>query len=238
MKNIKTLEHFLLESKNSAMKYLTNWCGMDERTFYHFLDMDKTPTKKYVEKMCEFYCDGETDGINIFHELIRLNIPNVDVNSIETLSDVADIIEEYKLSGKRERIKLDPSLDGGVLVFQNERFDVIYIQDENSSCYYGKGTKWCISANQSGGINMWNDNNYADLNFYFVFDYQIMDKSLKRLAVGVPNQKGLETIVWNSRNNQTGTRVNMDYLYEQGIPENVFKHHKQLKKNKKNNVKI
>jgi hypothetical protein len=228
MKNIKTLEHFLLESKNSAMRYLRSGC-MDEDTFYDFLDMDKTPTKKFVEKMCQFYCEGEDGGyvFDIFSELMRLKIFDFDINSVETLSDIADIIEDYKLSGKRERVKLDPSLDGGVLVFQNERFDVLYIKDENSSCYYGRGTKWCISANQEGGINMWDDPQYEHLNFYFVFDYQTMDKSLKRLAVGVPNQNDVGTIVWNSRDNQTGTRVNIQYLYDQGIPENIFKYHEE-----------
>ena len=60
-----------------------------------------------------------------------------------------------------------------------------------ASCYYGFGTKWCISATQSENYYI----SYADrgIEFYFIIDKLPTEKVFNKLAVAVyPNSKDVE----------------------------------------------
>ena len=66
-------------------------------------------------------------------------------------------------------------------IYEDERFLVIVPQSKEASCYYGKGTKWCISASDSK--NYWDDYTGRDKWFVFIFDGQAAEPNFAKIAI-------------------------------------------------------
>jgi hypothetical protein len=229
MKNIKSLQEFLFESKSSAKKRFLDRELISEEIFNTFLEIDTTPTKKFIEKMCEFFVAGSTqeDIIQTFQKATQSKI-KFDISLIKSLSELQGILSREGLSANRNKLQLSANEKGAEITYEDDRFLVLYITTEQASKKYGKGTKWCISAERD---NMWRDYKVGGSVFYFIFDYKTKLKSLSKIAVEVLNHDSIYSYfkIWNTTDNKSGKIVDIDYIYsELGIPESTFSKHKEI----------
>jgi predicted nuclease with TOPRIM domain len=98
-------------------------------------------------------------------EKISSNLPKTDINSYKNLTEVYQALNDYANRPRREYKKVD----GGNVVYDDDRFFIVNPQTHQASCYYGKGTKWCTAADSNHQFNHYNQDGKL---FY------ILDKSL------------------------------------------------------------
>lgn len=83
---------------------------------------------------------------------ISSNLPLTDINSYKSLEQVASALTDYANRPKRDY----KEMEGGKVVFDDGRFFVVNPQTHQSSCHYGKGTKWCTVADSDHQFNHYN----------------------------------------------------------------------------------
>jgi signal peptidase I len=235
MKNIISIEQFLFESKATAKKRFLDRGLVSEEIFDRFLDVDTTPTKKFIEKMCEFFVAGSSEGdvVETFEKVISLSerqILSFDISLIKSLSELQSLVsskENYKSRSEKRFI----AQKGAEVTYEDDRFLVLYITTKDASKKYGKGTKWCISAEKD---NQW-DYYYKNRGsrFYFIIDYKTKFKTLSKIAVEF-DEYNKDVTVWNTTDNKGGKLIDFNYIDNQlGIPESAFNKHNEIMKFKK-----
>lgn len=130
------------------------------------------------------------DSVSAFNKGIKLGwVTNSDIESYKTLEDLEESVQGLPQHSKTELKK--QAKKSSKLIYKNDRFTIIQPESMEASCYYGFGTKWCISATQSENYYK----SYADrgIEFYFIMDKLPTEKVFNKLAVAVyPNSKDVE----------------------------------------------
>jgi len=232
MKNIKSIEEFLFESKSSAKKRFLDRGLVSVEVFDRFLEVDITPTKKFIEKMCEFFVAGEviTDIVNTFEKTISLSnrqILNFDISLIKSLSELQSLISEKETYQTRsERISF--AREGAEVTYEDSRFKILYITTKEASCYYGVRDKWCISYTKSNEKNKWDSYyNVYNSRFYFILDNNPEIDEWGKLAVEFKEDGDI--VVWDSDDQDDSGDMDIFYILEEyGLPISIFKYHKDL----------
>ena len=98
-------------------------------------------------------------------EKISSNLPKTDINQYGGLTELLTSLSEYESKSKRNIRKVQ----GGNVVYEDDRFFIVNPLTHDASCYYGKGTKWCTAADSNHQFNQYNQDGKL---FY------ILDKSL------------------------------------------------------------
>lgn len=97
---------------------------------------------------------------------ISSNLPITDLYQYKTDDQLYSALDEYE--NKQRRVVRQ--VEGGNVVFEDDKFFVVNPLNHKTSCYYGKGTKWCTSAEENNQFNRYNEDGKL---FY------IIDKRLK-----------------------------------------------------------
>lgn len=129
--------------KSIAPKYL-DWVGkvMDEINF------DET-FSKVVPTVTRF-------------NNISTNLPQTDINQYNSFNELYDSITKYD-----SRIRRDvKQVKGGNVVYDDGVFFVVNPLNYESSCYYGKGTKWCTAAETDSHFKRYNE----DGKLFYIID--------------------------------------------------------------------
>jgi hypothetical protein len=129
--------------KSIAPKYL-DWVGkvMDEINF------DET-FSKVVPTVTRF-------------NNISTNLPQTDINQYKSFNELYDSITKYD-----SRIRRDiKQVQGGNVVYDDGVFFVVNPLNYESSCYYGKGTKWCTAAETDSHFKRYNE----DGKLFYIID--------------------------------------------------------------------
>jgi hypothetical protein len=100
-------------------------------------------------------------AINKF-ENISTNLPKTDIYQYKNLNELLTDIEIYENRSRRDVKKVE----GGNVVFDDGRFFVVNPLDHKSSCYYGRGTKWCTAAETDTQFNRYNE----DGKLFYIID--------------------------------------------------------------------
>jgi len=108
---------------------------------------------------------------NLFSSLNRFdaissNLTKTDINDYKNLNELISAIRDYDNKTRRNFREVP----GGVVVYEDDRFFVVNPLTKDSSCYYGKGTKWCTAASTDDQFTKYNEDGKL---FY------ILDKKLK-----------------------------------------------------------
>ena len=83
-------------------------------------------------------------------------------------STIQDALDAKEASDEKKRSKSEKEV-----LFDDETYLVMVPQSLGASCYYGKGTKWCISAKEQ---NMYNDYSMRGWKFVFAINKKTGDK--------------------------------------------------------------
>ena len=93
---------------------------------------------------------------------ISSNLPLTDINSYNNLEQLAKALADYA-NRPRSEVK---KVEGGNVVYEDPRFFVVNPLTHQSSCYYGKGTKWCTAADSDYQFKQYND----DAKLFYILD--------------------------------------------------------------------
>lgn len=105
--------------------------------------------------------DKLVDAVKKF-VLIGSNLPVTDLYQYPNSTKLFQALADYENKAKRTIRKVE----GGNVVYDDSRFFVVNPLTHESSCYYGKGTKWCTSAESNSHFNRYNE----DGKLFYVID--------------------------------------------------------------------
>jgi hypothetical protein len=101
------------------------------------------------------------EAIKIFDKIYS-NLPITDLYQYKNIGQLLSAISEYSNKQRRTVRKVE----GGNVVYEDERFFVVNPLTYKSSCYYGKGTKWCTASNTNEQFNKYN----IDGKLFYIID--------------------------------------------------------------------
>lgn len=105
--------------------------------------------------------DKLVDAIKKFVS-IGSNLPVTDLYQYPNSAKLFQALADYDNKARRTVRKVE----GGNVVYDDSRFFVVNPLTHESSCYYGKGTKWCTSASSNSSFNRYNE----DGKLFYVID--------------------------------------------------------------------
>ena len=123
-------------------------------------------------------------------EKISSNLSKTDIYEYQSIDEIYNAIQEYENRQRRE-VKQVP---GGNVVYEDGRFFIVNPLTYESSCYYGKGTKWCTAANTDDNFHRYND----DGKLFYVIDTQL-PTSNPYYKVAILKKFDGETIYWDAK---------------------------------------
>ena len=94
--------------------------------------------------------------------LIGSNLPVTDLYQYPNTTKLFQALADYENKTRRTVRKVE----GGNVVYDDSRFFVVNPLTQESSCYYGKGTKWCTAAESNSHFNRYNE----DGKLFYVID--------------------------------------------------------------------
>lgn len=193
--NLNQISDLLLEGRKEDIlkKY-----GIDEETtdiINYFSDKDPSGNNKYLEWMFKNWAglgknrdysplDTEVvDVIELFHKNIQ-RIKNKDINSYSFLK-LKETVKEAEEKRKMSELKKEAKKQKTV-IYDDDRWLVVSPHSWKASCYYGAGTKWCVTSKDTS--THWN--NYSkNSTFFYIIDktktkknkyYKVAYRQLKR----------------------------------------------------------
>ena len=95
-------------------------------------------------------------------EKISSNLPVTDLLQYKSIGQLLSALSEYDGRQRRE-IK---RVEGGNVVYDDGRYFVVNPLTHESSCYYGKGTKWCTAAETDSHFKRYNE----DGKLFYILD--------------------------------------------------------------------
>ena len=95
-------------------------------------------------------------------EKVSSNLPKTDINQYQSLDELLKALNDYQNKPRREY----KQVEGGNVVFENDRFFIVNPLTHQTSCYYGRGTKWCTAADSDYHFNEHN----SDGKLFYILD--------------------------------------------------------------------
>ena len=95
---------------------------------------------------------------------ISSNLPITDLFQYKSVGQLLSALAEYDARQRRVVKKVE----GGNVVYDDGRFFVVNPLTHDSSCYYGKGTKWCTTTDSDYQLNRYNQ----DGKLFYILDRQ------------------------------------------------------------------
>lgn len=95
-------------------------------------------------------------------EKTSTNFPITDLYQYKSISEFMDAVKTYENRQRRD-IK---RMEGGNVVYDDGRYFIVNPLTQQASCYYGKGTKWCTSADGNAHFERYNQ----DGKLFYILD--------------------------------------------------------------------
>lgn len=143
---------------------------------------DETPDEELMNRVMWNDARKIKHSVIEFHKLskyMKAAKQSTDINSYKTLFDLQTALDEAeKVKDKKEQEKIHKAKmrEDADRIYQDKTTLVVRPQSEGASCYYGQGTKWCISATDSQ--NYWNKYTEEDgAIFFFILDKEVAKRA-------------------------------------------------------------
>ena len=95
-------------------------------------------------------------------EKISSNLPITDLLQYKSIEQLLTALNDYENRQRREVKKVE----GGNIVYDDGRYFVVNPLTHQSSCYYGRGTKWCTAAETDTHFKRYNE----DGKLFYILD--------------------------------------------------------------------
>lgn len=182
----------LLDADPSGKQKYANWlAGQLNKEVLRSIDYIKDqrmPVEDYVDSAKASISTMMNQLVRFlptYHKLAERNLIEKDINKYEEYTDWTHNIykaekefeekEKMKAMAKQAKSETDE-------VESDENYMIVRPRSTEGSCYYGQGTKWCISATKSK--NYFNEYTNEGKGFYFVFFHHTpQNDDLKKMAL-------------------------------------------------------
>lgn len=145
--------------------------------------ISKTITPKYLDWVGKVFDDINFD--NTFPVLvssldrfdnISTNLPLTDINQYKSFNELVNVIKGYDNRARRD-VK---EVKGANVVFNDDKYFIVNPENYESSCYYGRGTKWCTAAETDSHFKRYNEDGKL---FYIIDRTKPTDDPLYKMAL-------------------------------------------------------
>jgi hypothetical protein len=211
-------------TKNEAKRAYLDRGILNKDVFERFLNEDPTPQKKYIFYMIKEYLRQSDDAGNKVSDLSMndldmgilspifsyvteynalLNRVPQDKKDIYKLSfdELVDIVDELNKSegdGDRNSLRKKARENSDMLLNNVDGISVVAPYNHDAICYYGQGTKWCVSMDTS---SHWMGYYFNQKNTFYIIS--VVGEEPKRKIKEHYNRKwesmGLGKPAWNSK---------------------------------------
>jgi hypothetical protein len=124
-------------------------------------------------------------------EKISSNLPITDLYQYKSAGQLLSALSEYE---QRLRRKVKP-VNGGNVVYDDGRYFIVNPLTLDSSCYYGKGTKWCTTAANNQQFARYNE----DGKLFYIID-KTLPSSDPNYKVALLKKFDGDKIFYNAKN--------------------------------------
>jgi hypothetical protein len=146
--------------------------------FLMFLGKTLTPKRIEVDKVVKL--------IDEFKKYQKV-LDEKDINNYDSLDSLEQAISKHENKLRREVKKIE----GADVIYEDDRFSVILPLNYKSSCYYGSGTKWCVTSSES-----YFDRYNGDGKVFFVIDKTAKSND-KFYKVAIQQKFDGDTVFWD-----------------------------------------
>jgi DNA repair exonuclease SbcCD ATPase subunit len=126
-------------------------------------------------------------------EKVSSNLPKTDINQYQSLDELLKALNDYQNKPRREYKKIE----GGNVVFENDRFLIVNPLTHQTSCYYGKGTKWCTAADSDHHFNLYN----SDGKLFYILDKALPTSDVNYKVALLQKFDG-DSSFWNAKDDK------------------------------------
>ena len=117
------------------------WMAKHLSDYYSLTSQEPDSRDEYQEKI-----ENLTQK---FHKN-KQRLKKKDLYQFKTPEELEDAVEKLGTTGAAKRQKeKETAMEGSEIVFENGDFFAVRPYTTDASCYYGRATRWCISATQS-----------------------------------------------------------------------------------------
>ena len=162
------------------------------------LKIDRSPDlEKILNKL-------KSQGLNYKELKLKLG------SEIKSIEDLNSLVSDSK-SNTRKVQKQSKEV-----ILDNDKFFIVSPKSTEASCYYGKGTKWCTSADDE---NMFDNYTEKGVKLYYIFDKNKKDHPhWRKVAIAV--FRGGEAEGYDAGDHE----INIEsYLKQMGLDDKLFK---------------
>jgi hypothetical protein len=158
-----------------------------------FLDwVGKVVDYKVIDDSFDQFLMELVDSINKF-EKISSNLPKTDINQYQNLEELKAELLKYENRPRREY----QEVEGGNLVYEDDRYYIVNPLTHSSSCYYGKGTKWCTAADSDHHFNQYN----TDGKLFYIIDKKLPTNDVN-YKIAILQKFDGESTFWNAKDDK------------------------------------
>lgn len=180
-----SINNFLIEGK---IDDLARQYNVTTTVINQLAELDPTPQRKYlpwIVKQIIERDESEEDvhaAILTFHKN-QIKLKQRDITQYKSTDDLLSAVKNVEniqtATQKRKSIKATSS----DRIYEDDNVVVIFVKDKKTSCQYGKGTQWCISATNADTENLFDGYAIENEIFYFIIRKQLMNDSYDKIAV-------------------------------------------------------
>ena len=123
-------------------------------------------------------------------EKISSNLSKTDINQYQSVSELLSELNNYQNKNRRQY----KQVEGGNVVFENDRFFVVNPLTHQTSCYYGRGTKWCTAADSDHHFNQYN----SDGKLFYILDKALPTSDVNYKVALLQKFEG-DSSFWNAQ---------------------------------------
>ncbi len=174
---------------------------------------DPSIKKAYVLPLLKWYLEGSmryledaskaTSGLTLYGKFRNRNLPSLNTLSFSQFLDLSDELSDTKSSrelDKEEELEFYKSNQAEIF-YEDNQYKIIIPRSKEAAIYFGRGTRWCTSADNDNRFEYYNNKGYLyiilfkgiDTRWQFHFEErQFMneqDEELSReeiMATGLP----------------------------------------------------
>lgn len=159
-----------------------------QRTVEEFLDheFNNRTNYKYVNWVLKRNFDNMGNQMAPFDEIIpylerfdkvRKNLTKKDINQYISIGQLYNTIDQYGDTRSEERTKVK---EGTEKIFESNEVLVVKPLTQESSCYYGSGTRWCTAASVN---NRFKQYSRLGVLYYLIFKNIEKDNDYYKIAI-------------------------------------------------------
>ena len=234
-----TLESFKLDNisdlllegrKEDVIKKYSKDDG-DREVIEYLSDNDPSGNNKYLEWMVktvmkgEVYDSGVVDVVTKFHKNIQ-RIGNKDINSYNTYNELFQVVSDAE--ERRKLIELEKEAKKQkTIIYDDNRWLVVSPHSHKASCYYGAGTKWCVTTKNTS--THWDRYSSRATFFYIIDKTKKQDDPLYKVAYR-KLRFGDKYELWDAEDTEISSRVSGTEYFEYlpiELKEKALKYHEE-----------